>query len=221
MSDDRSSRKGRGDQPSAEDKVQQAGGSRRDKIFLGAGIALLVLSAVILLAGSFPFGAQQAPKSDSSLQPLVAGTAALIGTPQALPSGPVAGEVAPDFTLQNITGESVQLSQFRGRPVVINFWATWCAPCIFEMPELQAAHENSSYEPLILGVNYEEDVETIDAFMAEDLDVSITFPLLLDEDGGTANQYGVANLPTTIFVDDQGVVSAVHRGPLTLDQIES
>lgn len=221
MSDHRPTGSGGFDRPSAEDKEAQGSGSPRDKILLGAGIALLVLSAVVLLAGSFPFGGQQESESDSSLQPLVAGTAALIGTPQSLPSGPLAGDIAPDFSLQDTSGESVQLSHFRGRPVVINFWATWCAPCIFEMPELQAAYENSSYEPVVLGVNYEEGPETIDTFMAEDLDVSITFPILLDEEGGTANEYGVANLPTTFFVDDQGHVTAVHRGPLTREQIES
>lgn len=89
------------------------------------------------------------------------------------------------------------------------------------MPELQAAYENSNYEPLVLGVNYEEELETIEAFLAEDLDAPITFPILLDEEGGTANEYGVANLPTTFFVNNQGHVTAVHRGPLTLEQIES
>ncbi|MEM8856974.1 MAG: TlpA disulfide reductase family protein [Chloroflexota bacterium] len=135
-----------------------------------------------------------------------------------------AGQAAPDFTLITAEGEQITLSELRGRPVIINFWATWCAPCRFEMPELQETFEDYAGNDLeLLAINREEDKAQIDQFFVElsaDEGIEFTFPALLDSQAKVAESYGVFNMPTTFFVDAEGTVSAVHFGPLVRSQID-
>lgn len=119
-------------------------------------------------------------------------------------------EVAPDFTLMNRSGEMVSLNDFRGQVVLINFWATWCAPCRKEMPFLEQIYQR--YERLgvtLLGVNVEDGPEGAKAFLKE---TPVTFPVLFDMDKAVSDLYGVEAMPTTILVDRQGKVRFVHYG---------
>ena len=116
----------------------------------------------------------------------------------------VAPAPAPDFTLAGLDGKTVRLADFRGRVVFLNFWATWCAPCREEMPEMQALARELEKEGLVvLAVNYEESAETAEAFVQE---TALTLPVLLDADGAVARRYRVPGLPASFFVDRRGAL---------------
>lgn len=135
------------------------------------------------------------------------------------PSGKLlkAGDVAPDFSLQDLNGETVKLSQFRGRPVLINFWATWCGPCRAEMPEIEAAYQTYRGQGFtVLAVDVQEPPEDVRAFAEE---LRLSFVPLLDTAGAVFDLYQVRALPTSYLVDRQGRISAVHLGPMTGEQI--
>lgn len=127
------------------------------------------------------------------------------------------GSAAPDFTLPNLEGESVSLSSLRGKPVVINFWATWCAPCKEEMPLLEKTAQQLGDQVVILGVDYAEGKDVVQSFVSE---LGLTFPILLDSDGAVADRYFVRNYPSTFFVDAEGVVRAQRVGLLDEDLLE-
>jgi len=127
---------------------------------------------------------------------------------------------APEFALQNLDGETVSLSDFQGQPVVINFWASWCAPCRFEMPELADKYRDlESAGLVVLGVNVtsQDSVEGATQFVE---DFEIPFPILLDTEGTVEELYNASSTPTTIFVDETGQIVARHFGPMIGEQIE-
>jgi peroxiredoxin len=135
---------------------------------------------------------------------------------------PEAGSVAPDFELPDIEGEIVRLRDYRGRPVVLNFWATWCAPCRLEMPELQRAQADYDAEtggngPVVLTINQEEGAEQVGEFFDE---VGLTLPALLDSNADVGVAYGAFFLPTTVIIGPDGIVAAVHRGIISRDQLD-
>jgi peroxiredoxin len=119
---------------------------------------------------------------------------------------------APDFTLIYADGTALRLSELRGKPVILNFWATWCTPCKAEMPELQAlysASDEGSFE--LLAINMREAPEPVTAFGAE---LGLSFPLVIDPAGAIADSYQVTVLPVTIVIDAAGVAREQHLGPL-------
>ena len=138
--------------------------------------------------------------------------------PTAAPPAPRTGFRAPDFTLTTLAGETVTLSDLRGRPVLINFWATWCPPCRAEMPAIQAAYERYAPQGLVvLGVDMAESPNVVAAFVER---FGIRFPIPLDRDGRVATQYRVRAIPTSFFVDREGVVRSVFTGPMNTPLIE-
>lgn len=185
--------------------------------FLGAAFALLLYGNQLFPGAG---GAQEV--ATEPLESLALGTPRTVEPPISIAPPPQRGDTAPAFLLPDMFGEEVTLAQFRGQPVIINFWATWCAPCIVEMPELQEAYEAHEESGLvILALNRDEEPNVIGDFLANDLDVALTFPILLDDHGEVADSYGILNMPTSYFIDREGKVTAVHRGPLTLKQIET
>jgi peroxiredoxin len=145
-------------------------------------------------------------------------------------TGPAAGQPvgnrAPDFALRDLSGVSVRLSTLRGRPVLLNFWATWCVPCRREMPALERAFRHFQAQgrtpvmgtPLILGIDAgTEDAATVRSFARA---WGITYPLLLDPEWRVNYfTYHIAGIPTSIVVDPRGVVRSIHLGPLTEPEI--
>jgi cytochrome c biogenesis protein CcmG/thiol:disulfide interchange protein DsbE len=127
---------------------------------------------------------------------------------------PLAGKPAPAFSLQTLDGGAVSLAQFRGRPVLINFWASWCLPCRDEAPILRAAAlEHARAGLVVLGVAYNDKPQDSRAFRDE---FGLGFPILMDgADGRTAVSYGLTGVPETFFVDRDGRVVARHAGPVT------
>ncbi|MCB9491582.1 MAG: TlpA family protein disulfide reductase [Dehalococcoidia bacterium] len=123
---------------------------------------------------------------------------------------PALGEPAPDFVLvESGSGKRVSLSDFRGQPVVLNFWATWCVPCRTEMPDLQAAYD--SEDVVVLAVNWQETESVVQGFLDE---FGITFPTALDSEGRVREFYGVVGLPATFFIDPDGILRARNFGPV-------
>ena len=132
-------------------------------------------------------------------------------SPEEPPAAP--GEVmAPDFQLQTLDGQAVSLSDFRGRPVLLNFWATWCGPCRIEMPHFQAVYADPGWRASgleILAVNVGEPPERAQAFVDEN---GLTFPVLLDTEQTTARAYNLRVFPTSFFIDESGIIKAVMMG---------
>ena len=114
---------------------------------------------------------------------------------------------APDFELPDLDDRLHKLSDYRGKVVVLNFWATWCPPCRYEMPSMQRGSEKTRDENVVfLGVNVGEDQDTVFTFLA---DYPVDFPLLLDRDARVIEQYPVTGLPTTYIIDPEGRIT--HR----------
>jgi peroxiredoxin len=151
---------------------------------------------------------------------------ALVGQPTAAPvagtlePAPIPGHPAPDFELTTPSGQTLRLSDYRGQPVVVNFWASWCAPCRAEFPEFQQAAVDNADTLVIIGVNntVTDQADKIPAFLEE---FGITFPIGLDTTGQVGQTYRVLGLPTTVFIDRNGIVSEVFTGPLNKAYIES
>lgn len=131
---------------------------------------------------------------------------------------PRVGARAPDFSLQDTQGQRINLSDFAGQPVLINFWATWCGPCRIEMPSFQQRFETYRQQGLmVLGVDFDEPADEVIAF-AEML--GLTFPLLLDPGGQVQDLYLVRGYPTSFFLDAAGVIQVQHIGVISESQLD-
>lgn len=123
------------------------------------------------------------------------------------------GKPAIDFALSDLDGNTVWLSDYLGKVVIISFWATWCPPCQAEIPELVSLYpELQADNVVILAVNFREAPDTVSAFVEEE---QMNFPVLLDSKGLLAYAYGVRALPTSLFVDRKGVLRYSYLGGLT------
>jgi len=114
------------------------------------------------------------------------------------------GQQAPDFELQTLSGETVRLSDFRGKRVMVNFWATWCPPCRAEMPDMEKFYNAKDVE--ILAVNLtdtETSIGTVENFVDE---FELTFPILLDSNLDVSFLYKIQPIPTTFMVDSNGII---------------
>ncbi len=131
----------------------------------------------------------------------------------------VVGELAPDFTLVDIMGdEQVSLSQFDGQPVMLNFWATWCPPCRKEMPLLQDAYEEHQGDGLIiLTIAVNDKAKNVLDFSDQH---DLTFPLLIDIKDQVAVQYKIMGIPTSYFINPEGVIESVQVGDLTAPALD-
>jgi thiol-disulfide isomerase/thioredoxin len=125
----------------------------------------------------------------------------------------------PALALQDLQGRAHRLSDYRGKVVLVNFWATWCAPCREEMPSIQALRRAMDGQPFaVLAVNLAEPVSRIEKFLAQ---VPLDFPVLLDRDSATARAWQARFLPATYLVDGEGRVRYAHYGDLDWSGPES
>ena len=129
---------------------------------------------------------------------------------------------APDFTVFNSQGDPVQLSDFVGAPVILNFWASWCSPCKSEMPDFEAAYQQYGDKIQFMMVNMtdnsQETTESASNFITNS---GYTFPVLFDTQLSAAIAYGVTSIPATYFVNAEGNLVAYGIGPLNLTALET
>jgi len=133
---------------------------------------------------------------------------------------PKVGALAPPFELETPSGEKASLESFRGRPLILNFWATWCPPCRAEMPDLQAFYErNQGRGVVVIGIDQGEDAKAVNEFLSE-FEPRITYPILLDKDGEVSRKYRLFGLPSSFFIDSDGIIRALWPGFMNAEVIE-
>lgn len=139
---------------------------------------------------------------------LAAGFAMAGCSPNSTP--PTVGNLAPDFQFYNPEEEPVSLSDLRGKPVMLNFWATWCGPCVSEMPYIQQVYEEWSDKGLVLlAINKGEPPSKVEEFLQ---DHNLSLPVLLDTKQVISQKYNIRYIPTTFFIDKEGIIQVVRIG---------
>jgi peroxiredoxin len=147
-------------------------------------------------------------------------TRSAAGDETSLKVAPKVGALAPPFELETPSGEKISLESFRGRPLILNFWATWCPPCRAEMPDLQAFYEhNQDRGVVVIGIDQAEDAKAVDKFLSE-FEPRITYPILLDKDKEVSRKYRLFGLPSSFFIDRDGIIRAVWPGFMNAEVIE-
>jgi cytochrome c biogenesis protein CcmG/thiol:disulfide interchange protein DsbE len=132
--------------------------------------------------------------------------------PSAIDS-PLVGKVAPDFALKAVgTGQTIDLAKFRGKPLVVNFWATWCRPCWDEYPTLNESAQAMGDRVQFIGVVFQDDESKILDFLRQRGSV---YPTVVDDRGKTAIAYGIGGVPETFFLNAKGEIVAKYSGPLS------
>lgn len=144
--------------------------------------------------------------------------------PITLDEAPIVGFLAPDFSLETAVGQTITLAELidkngsGGQPVILNFWASWCAPCRVEMPSLQEASVRYNGRVAFIGINQGEDWPTVVDFGSE---YNVSYPLVTDPDNRVNRLYEVTSLPTTVIIDQNGVVREVIIGILSEAVLQS
>ena len=167
-------------------------------------MAGLVVAGAVLL-----FAARLVDHGPAALRVTVSGGPATVGSP------------APDFSTQTLDGATVRLSQLHGKPVLLNFWATWCTACEVEMPEIQRASERYGSQGLtVLAVNYHQtNTAEMRTFLKR---LGARFPAVYDPDGRIATAYGVAiGLPVSVFIYRSGKVAFIQVGQMSTTLLDA
>lgn len=131
-------------------------------------------------------------------------------------SGLKIGSKAPDFELKTLTGDTVKLSDLKGKKVMLNFWATWCPPCKAEMPAMEQFSKESGEDVVILAVNIDPHLD-VKKFVDEN---GITFPIPLDEEDKVNEIYQILSIPTTYFIDTKGNIGNKYIGAMELEAMK-
>ena len=201
-------------------------GTPEDTKVVKLPVSLIVTGAVVLVGvgvglvalGGLPSRLESASAASAGVE---VGPIALPGEAAGgLTVVPEVGALAPDFVLQTPEGESYRLSDLRGQPVLVNFWATWCGPCRVEMPAIQATYQARQDEGfVVLAVNHTS-TDSIPAVVAYGEELGLTFPLLVDPGSEVQGLYRIRAYPSSFFVDESGVIQATHFGPMTEEQLD-
>jgi len=150
-------------------------------------ILLVILTLVLLVTGCS--AGSEPPDRESPTAPV---------------EGIQVGNQAPDFQLQNLDGQTVSLGNLQGKPVLINFWATWCSPCVSEMPYIQEIYEEWADKGLVVvAINLGESSSKAEEFMQS---YNLSFTVLLDTKKDVAQKYSIQYIPTTFFIDKDGII---------------
>lgn len=201
-------------------------------IIIGKVLFILLLVVAVIVGGLFilknmkeneelPSPGQAVEENDSVVEPPVESGETPEGEAIIEPDDSTeevvfaSGKPAPDFTLKKLSGEEVSLSDYRGKIVLVNFWATWCGYCDMEMPDLQRFDDEND-DLVVLAVDVQEDSSIVQDYIDKG---QYTFDVVLDHDGELAKTYLVTGFPTSYFIDPDGVLIGGVPGMLTYDQM--
>ncbi|MGE5596065.1 MAG: redoxin domain-containing protein [Hyphomicrobiales bacterium] len=194
---------------------------QRRREYSGA-TSTLGLAAVVVLAVGFAIWWFELRQDSAAIDDGVYGIVDLADAQNPTSKKPAAeeGRAAPDFVLPGLMGGEVQLTAYRGKFVLLNFWASWCPPCRQETPDLQALAEDPAAGNLvIIGVNQQEADDVAADFID---DYGVTYPIAMDHAGEVSVAYRVSrDLPVSMLVDPSGVIAKIYIGQLTGDQIDA
>ena len=127
------------------------------------------------------------------------------------------GKPAPNFKLNTLDGKSVQLSDYKGKKIILNFWASWCAPCKTEMPVMESFFQENTKDIVLLSINLTNEDQSKKAVKQFVDNLKLTFTIPLDEKGEVSDLYQVITIPTTYFINEEGLLQQKVIGPLNKD----
>jgi peroxiredoxin len=180
-------------------------------LFLAMPIAGLIMAALVIISNPPQLGTATSNIPGGSLV-----RPASTSRPPGILNNP-----APDFTLSTIDGERVSLSDYAGKVVFINFWGTWCPPCVEELPALQDFAAQHAESAVVLAINSSETPDVITQFLDDNAMILSDIPLLLDEDYRVFQEYGVYNMPTTYVVSPDGILVNFKLGGFTTETLQA
>ncbi|WP_430350570.1 TlpA family protein disulfide reductase [Thermoanaerobacterium thermosaccharolyticum] len=184
--------------------------NRNKNIILAVSIILvLILGISIYFLNSFVMSNQS--KSDSK------NVSGVNTADEKIQVGTEKGDLAPDFSLKDINGNTMTLSKLRGKKVILNFWATTCPYCKIEMPELNKFYQNHKKDVVLLAIDIGEEKSTVENYLEGK---GYGFTILLDSDAKTAINYKVQFIPMSFFIDEKGIIRSISNGAMTYDEIE-
>ena len=197
------------DQDKAAQKTEQAQGTEKE----GAGAEKNSAESEKNGSGTGEAGREQSAGSSQADAKAAAGQGdSMIEFKPGMPIKE--GVAAPDFTGELMDGTSITLSELQGKPVIINFWATWCGPCVKEMPAFERLKDDFGDKIGIIAVNCGDDAETVKDFVEEN---GYTFPVVLDEEYSISMLYPTNSIPYTVVLDAEGKVTHISTGALDAD----
>ena len=167
---------------------------------IGALLLILIVTAAVVESTSRSAGTTDTAANGTANKPA-----------SGLKTGNRIGEIAPDFTLMTTDGKTMNLYDYRGKNIILNFWATWCGPCTFEMPFLKQIDETWAKAGVVtIAVNTQDNIDNASQYVKRN---SLNFVIPLDPRGGVATMFNVRGMPTTFFIDSEGVIKSVKVGP--------
>lgn len=171
--------------------------------------SLIILTLALIITGCQP-RSERAEETSPTTPEETSSTTAEETEPITAPEGTQVGNLAPDFELQELDGKTISLRGLRGKPVLLNFWATWCHWCRVEMPFLEELYEEWSENGLVmLAIDVGESASTVERFLESN---NVSLLVLLDASAVVAKKYNIRGYPTTYFVDKDGIIQGIKIG---------
>ena len=177
-------------------------------VLIGAGVLYNSLADDVQLGGLATMPPETEVSTQVPTEPVAENTEAPTESQATEPES----HPAPDFTMLDMDGNEVTLSSFFGKPIVLNFWASWCGPCKMEMPEIQKFYEQYGEEIHFLLVSVDDSVDSAKTFLAG---TEYTFPVYFDTTSAGAYTYGASSIPLTYFIDAEGNLTAYYMGAMS------
>ena len=170
---------------------------------------LLILSIFILFTSCGKTAENQANSSEPSELLKTSQSAKSSESSEIIEAKAEVGYAAPDFSVELLNGKTVKLSDYKGKIVFLNFWASWCGPCVGEMPDIQKLSENYSSDLVVLAVNYGELKDTAESFIKKN---NYTFNVGIDENTDIAKLYPSNGIPYSLIIDANGIITKIQEG---------